>query len=63
MRPKPAYPEENTSGKLGVSEETVHIRAAEKGPAFLICGPATGLVIKPGFLCLSLNPRGFKGQT
>lgn len=63
MSPKLAYPEENTSGNLGTSEETVHVRATEKGPAPLICGPATGLVIKPGFLCLSLNPRGFKGQT
>lgn len=64
MRPKPAYPAENTSRNPDSSEETVNIKAAEKdlllGTNY---GPAAGLGIKPGFLCLSLNPRGIKGQT
>lgn len=34
MRPKPAYPEENTFGNPDISEETVNIKAAEKDLLF-----------------------------
>lgn len=62
MRPKPAYTEENTSGNLCISEETVNKRSLERS-ALVICDPAAGLVTKPDFLYPSLNPRGIKGQT